>query len=285
MSSTHYRNSTPPKSTRWVTIFIGIALIGVAIWLINMRKAHAVTTDREQTEATDSSCFSLSVDLPSGTPSQIVDYKGYTASFNRNNHTPNFVAWELTSEETNGTVPRLNKFMTDNSIEGSPNNGDYTRSGYDRGHMVPANDMKWSEEAMNDCFYMTNICPQDHDLNNGAWKTLEKKEQDWALRDGKLYIIAGPIYNVSDKKRIGDTGVRVPSSFFKVIVSPTENRGIGFIYPNSYSPGNMKDYSCSIDQIEEITGYNFFPDMSPELESKIEAVASFKEWNQKTIRK
>ena len=134
---------------------------------------------------------------------------------------------------------------------------------------------------MADCFFMTNICPQDHDLNNGAWKTLELKTRDWAIRDSALFIIAGPIYEDSDRKRIGETGVRVPSSFFKVIVAPylDRPRGIAFVYPNMASPGNMKDYSCTIDEVEKITGFNFFPDMSPELEREIESIASFKEWN------
>ncbi len=283
------KKSTAPSARLLVFLFIAVVIIGVGIWIFTSRSetASASASNRNRDPQNGMAPFSLTVALPDGLPSQIVDYEGYTVSFNRENHTPNYSAWELTRDETEGTVKRSNKFMTDNNVYGCPDTRDYTRSGYDRGHLCPANDMKWSEEAMNACFYMTNICPQSHDLNNGAWKTLELKTQDWARHDSVLYIIAGPIYTASDRERIGETGVRVPSSFFKVIVAPAvENpRGIAFVYPNMASPGNMMDYSCTIDQLEEMTGYDFFPDMSPELEKKIEAVTSFKEWNRNRIRR
>lgn len=274
------------KAGTLIIIFLVIIVAGIGIWWFCGRSATVYASNNDgnnqkSAEIVGQSPFSLSVVLPDGMESQIVDYNGYTVSFNKSNHTPNYSAWELTRDETNGTVKRSNKFMTDRNVEGCADTRDYTRSGYDRGHLCPANDMKWSEESMNDCFNMTNMCPQDHDLNNGAWKTLETKSQVWAKRDSLLYIIAGPIYTESDKKRIGDIGVRVPSSFFKIIVAPAlkNPRGIAFVYPNMVCSGNMMDYSCTIDQVEELTGYDFFPDMSPELQAKIEAVTSFKEWN------
>ena len=128
---------------------------------------------------------------------------------------------------------------------------------------------------------MANICPQKHEINNGAWKTLETKERQWAERDSALMIIAGPIYTDQDRERIGRMGVRVPGAFFKVLLAPyLENpRGIAFVYPNMTAPGNMQDYAMSIDDLEKILGYDFFPSLPDDIENKVEPEFSFKEWN------
>lgn len=222
--------------------------------------------------------------VPEGTKEQIVEYEGFRVSFNEDNKTPNWVAWELLGTETDGVEKRYDKFWQDTNVRGCPTTRDYANSGYDRGHLCPAADQKWSRQAMIDCFSLTNIAPQDHALNAGAWSTLEKKERLWAQRDSAIVIIAGPIYEKTDNKKIGEAGVRVPSSFFKVIIAPylDEPRGIGFIYPNMSSPGNMKDYSMSIDEVEKITGIDFFYNLPDDIENRIEAVASFKEWDKRT---
>ena len=221
------------------------------------------------------------VELPENLTSQIKEYAGFTISFNKDNGTPNYVAWELLGSETQGAKGRSNKFWTDPDIEGCPSTADYTRSGYDRGHMCPSGDQKWSEEAMSDCFVMANICPQKHELNNGAWKTLETKERQWATRDSAIMIVAGPIYEKNDKERIGKAGVRVPSAFFKAIISPyvDQPRGIAFVYPNMTAPGNMSDYAMSIDQLEKLLGFDLFPALPVDIETKVESTYSFKEWN------
>lgn len=221
------------------------------------------------------------VGLPDDLTSQIKEYSGFTISFNKDNGTPNYVTWELLENETQGEKGRSNNFWTDSELEGCPSTKDYTRSGYDRGHMCPSGEQKWSEEAMNDCFVMANICPQVHDLNNGAWKTLETKERQWAERDSALMIVAGPIYEKTDKERIGKARVRVPSAFFKVLLAPylDEPRGIAFVYPNMKVVGNMQDYAMSIDELEKILNYDFFPALPDDIENKVESTYSFKEWN------
>ena len=221
------------------------------------------------------------VTLPEDLYSQIKEYIGFTISFNKDNKTPNYVAWELLGDEVKNDIDRTDNFWTDPDIEGCPSTKDYTRSGYDRGHMCPAADQKWSIEAMNDCFVMANICPQDHKLNAGAWNTLENKERQWAKRDSAIMIIAGPLYSADDTNRIGNAKVRVPGAFFKVLLAPyvEEPRGIAFVYPNMTSPGNMQDYAMSIDELEKITGYDFFPALPDELEKTVESSFSFKELN------
>lgn len=214
---------------------------------------------------------------------QIKEYNGFVLSFSSENHTPNWVGWELLSSEVGGSVSRSDKFWTDNEIVGCPTHSDYKHSGFDRGHMIPAADQKWDTEAMNDCFVMANICPQDGALNSGAWNTLEEKCRLWTQRDSAIVIVAGPIYKTSDRKTIGENKVRVPSAFYKVIVAPyLENpRGIGFVYPNMSAPGNMQNYVMTIDDVEELTGIDFFCNLPDDIENEVESVSSFKEWNRR----
>lgn len=223
----------------------------------------------------------LNVEIPKEIPSQIKEYNGFTLSFNKNNATPNWVAWELLGSETQGDAERTNKFWKDDEIDGCAAKSDYKNSGYDRGHMIPAADQKWSEEAMHHSFSMANIVPQDHSLNTKAWNTLEKKCRLWAQRDSALIIIAGPIYEKTDTKRIGYSGVKVPSAFFKVILAPylPQPRAIAFVYPNMRAPGNMQNYSTTIDEVERITGFDFFKSLPDDIENEVESKTSFKEWN------
>ena len=225
----------------------------------------------------------MSVKTPASVTSQLKDYEGFRVSFNKDNRTPNWVSWELLGTETDGAEPRYNKFWTDNEIEGCPDTKDYTNSGYDRGHMCPAADQKWSSTAMIHCFSLANMVPQEHALNNGAWKTLETKERLWAQRDSAIVIVAGPIYEKTDNKRIGNAGVRVPSSFFKVLIAPylDEPRGIAFVYPNMSAPGNMENYVMTIRDVEKLTGYDFFYNLPDDIEEKVETVASFRDWNRR----
>ena len=220
------------------------------------------------------------VDIPKGLASQVKEYTGFTLSFNKDNRTPNYVAWELLGTEVSTEWPRNDNFWQDNDLTGCPKHADYTGSGYDRGHMCPAADQKWSEQAMIDCFVMANMCPQLHDLNAGAWETLENKERTWAKRDSAILIIAGPIHT-EDDKYIEKSKVRIPTAFFKVLLAPylDEPRGIAFVYPNMKCPGNMQDYATTIDEVEKITGFDFFPTLPDDIESKVESSYSFTDWN------
>ncbi|MDE6548730.1 MAG: DNA/RNA non-specific endonuclease [Muribaculaceae bacterium] len=221
------------------------------------------------------------VTIPTGLTSQVKEYTGFTLSYNKDNRTPNYVAWELLGTEVSNEVSRTDNFWQDSDINGCTKHSDYTGSGFDRGHMCPAADQKWSEQAMNDCFVMANMCPQLHDLNAGAWETLESKERIWAKRDSAVMIIAGPIYTEDDNSFIEKSKVRVPGAFFKVLLAPylDEPRGIAFVYPHMKCPGNMQDYATTIDEVEKITGFDFFSELPDEIEEKVEATYSFADWN------
>ena len=221
------------------------------------------------------------VRIPDDIPSQTKHYTGFYVSFNKDNHTPNYVSWELLKSEVGGSVARTDNFWQDKSITGCPDGNAYKGSGYDRGHMCPAADQKWSTTAMNDCFVMANMCPQAPGLNQKAWQTLEDKERNWAIRDGAIWIICGPIYEPTDTQTIGSYKVRVPSSFFKAFLylDGDNSRAIAFVYPNAVAPGNMEEYAMSIDDLEKITNYDFFYALPDDIENKVEATYSFTYWN------
>lgn len=117
-------------------------------------------------------------------PEQILHRKGYTASYNREHKIPNWVAWELTPEKLIERESRTDKFLPDPDLPESQavTTDDYKRSGMDRGHMCPAGDNRWHWKAMQESFYMTNICPQNHNLNRGDWKELEEACRLWAKK-------------------------------------------------------------------------------------------------------
>lgn len=204
----------------------------------------------------------------------IVEYEGYTSSYNVLTQTPEWVAYELTKEETYGEAVREGKFFSPDErvLLPQPDDYDYRGSGWTRGHLAPAADFRWSDDAMWETFHFTNCCPQDEDLNNGMWNTLEKKCRTWARKFGKVYIVTGPITGENRYGTIGDSHVVIPDAFFKAIM--TEHNGnwhsIAFIMQNRSYNKNMQGCAMTVDQLEEATGFDFFSAMDDSTESEAE---------------
>ena len=215
----------------------------------------------------------------------ILKRKNYTLSFNKETNLPNWVAWRLDKEKLVERVSRKGYgFKPDPDINPSQAvvTQDYAHSGYDRGHMCPAGDSRWSGEAMKESFYMTNICPQHPNLNGGDWHELEQACRRWAEKE-KLYIVCGPIlYRKALNPPIGkEHQIRVPDAFFKVILTGVEKgkpRAIGFIYKNSAGNRPLDSYVNSIDQVERITGLDFFSALPDDVENRIEKEYRMEDW-------
>lgn len=244
--------------------------------------------DSSSDESTSSSKKAVAYEIPSpltDRPEQIVKHTGFTISYNKKHNTPNWSAWKLTRKMTQGTLERGTKFWPDPQIPTSyrVNYYEYKESGFDRGHMCPAGDMKWSEDAMHDCFYMSNMCPQVPQLNSGSWKKLEESCRDWAVKEGSIYIICGPIYKKGVKhSTIGiDHSIDVPDSFFKCVLSLRKGheKAIGFIYSNTAQKQSIKNTAMSVDEVEKKTGIDFFPQLEDKLEAKLESQYDVEEWN------
>lgn len=226
----------------------------------------------------------MAVSLPHNTKSKIIEYPGFTVSFNPDYRIANYVAWELTADETDGENQRTNKFKKDPDVKHCPTPDDYRNSGYDRGHLAPAADFKWNAEAMQATHYMTNICPQDKELNRGAWNTVEKNCRNWARRDSAIIIIAGPVIDDNIHTYIGENHVAVPNQFFKVVLAPYSNppRAIAFLMDNSYIKGGAQTTVTTIDEIERITGFDFFSVLPDDIEDKIESESHYQQWQKKS---
>ena len=226
---------------------------------------------RESNKQADTS--RMEIPLMNKEQGQIIQRTGYTLSYHAKHKTPQWVAWELTKEETRGNEERTNEFQPDPDVMGAKVvTYDYSHSGYDRGHMAPAGDMKWSKKAMQESFYMSNICPQDHNLNTEDWNDLENKSREWARRYGKVYIVCGPIYNGTRNEYIGDHRVKVPDAFFKVILINHDRKqaALGFYFENKAGERPLSEYLVSVDKLEDMTGLDFFSALPDEIENRLE---------------
>lgn len=219
-----------------------------------------------------------------GWKEQIIEHTGYTVSYNSDWKIPNWVAYELTDKEAEGNIPRHNKFEPDPmvSVFESADTQDYTNSGYDRGHMAPAGDMKWSREAMIESFYLSNVCPQNQNLNRGIWNDLEQQVRDLAKQKGKIYVVCGPIVS-KEPKTIGYHKVAVPDAFFKVLLQNVngEYAAIAFMFPNKSGHKLLSTYAMSVDDIEVVTGIDFFPSLPDGIEEAVESQVDFTKWTVK----
>lgn len=214
---------------------------------------------------------------------QVIRHEGYTVSYNSDYRIANWVAYELTEKEAKSKkAERSNKFVPDPLAKGaSATNEDYTRTGYDRGHLAPAGDMKWSAKAMRESFYLSNICPQKPGLNRGIWKELEEQCRLWAMDNGALLIVTGPVMT-PDMKRLGKNRVGIPRTFYKVICTITGNeyKGIGFLFDNKdYGKTSLESMVVPIDSVEKVTGIDFFPALPDATEKKMEATVDRKAWS------
>ena len=226
----------------------------------------------------------LDVIVPKNVANQRINHTYYVCYFNADHRIPNCVIYDISATEISqcnapGAEKRKNyKFYADPLCSDSPDWYEYKNSGYDRGHMAPANDMKFNPTAMSECFYMTNMCPQIHALNDGCWRQLENSCHNWALRDKRLIIASGPILK-QDMAKIGpNDDISVPGAFFKVIYAPEKGRAIGFIFNNEKISGSYTKYVVSVDDIERMTGLDFFSSVDDKIENAMEKKSTFDEW-------
>ena len=221
----------------------------------------------------------LTVGIPHGMSDTLVKRDAFDVHFNSGRGIANCAAYELTRNELDGAAVRSSEFMPDPRVKGCPSPQDYSGSGMDRGHLVPAGDLKWSETAMRQSFLMTNICPMHKALNEGGWAKLEEKVREWTARDSALLVFTGPIVSDSDTTLQGGR-VAMPGAYYKVIMAPCVRplRVIAFIYPNGHSGGRLRQYAVSVDEVERLTGLDFFPTLPPDEQQRVESTVHLDAW-------
>ena len=214
----------------------------------------------------------------------IIEHMGYALSYNSDYRVPNWVAYELLATELEtGFRSREDSFEPDPLVKGrQAYDRDYVGSGYDRGHMAPAADMRWSSQTMKESFYLSNVCPQNHNLNSGAWNDLEKQVRYEARYYKKVWVVCGPIFEYNNPRHIGQNHVMVPDSFFKALLARKKDgsyAAIGFIFPNEACVRNLTFYAMTVDELEEKLGMDLFFNLDAKDQDEAEAVMDpFGDW-------
>ena len=217
-------------------------------------------------------------------PSLLLERCCYTMSYNANTRQPNWVMWQLTEDHVMQRKEGVwNEYREDSelSLEIRATLADYASSGYDRGHMCPGGDCNWDDEGRDETYVLSNMCPQNPNLNRGDWKEIEMACRKWAKQYGNIYIVCGPIFLKSQEhEKIGPHQIPVPEAFFKVVlcVESFNPKGIGFICRNT--DGNRKKdfYVNSIRQVERVTGYQFFPNLEDSIKSLVYDMDDINNW-------
>lgn len=215
---------------------------------------------------------SAGAELPAYSKSEdIVRHLGYTASYNHTTLCPDWVAWELTRDEEAGQLNDQYSFSRDPDVKfPKASREDYSNSGWDKGHMAPRADMKWSRKALEESYYFTNICPQNHEMNSQAWRKIEELTRRMARRYGSVLVVCGPIYDSTAHRHIGPACVHVPDRFFKALAIRTTDgwQTVGFIVENNRQDGSPRRYAVSVDNVEATIGRDLFPTLPNDAEGK-----------------
>lgn len=218
--------------------------------------------------------------LPSSTTNQIIAHKYYTLSYNEAHEQAEWVAYELKGIKAYHDYDRP-FFIEDKMVTtGSADWRNYKRSGYDKGHLCPAGDMKFSKEAYDETFLTSNIAPQKHNFNDGIWNTLEQKVRYWAVKYDGIYVVTGGVLN-DNLKTIGNEAVAVPEYFYKVLLdtSKGEYKMIGFLVPAVDSKKPLYEFVVPVDEIEKMTGIDFYPSLNDNMENILEKSSDYKAWS------
>ncbi len=244
--------------------------------------SKSVVVKKKVAEGNDKNASSfLDIGLPiSETKMPIIHRKSYSLSYNSKLKLPNWVIWHLISEHSDGPVRRSNAFYEDEEVPAPRATiDDYRGSGWSRGHMCPAGDNKWDETAMYESFSLINVCPQDASLNSGLWNRIEIDCRRWAQKFGSVYIVCGPVLYNQEHETIGVNKVVVPEAFFKVVLClEGKPKAIGFVVKNNAGTKKKDQYVNTVDEVERITGYDFFPALPDGIENEVEAHASIDDW-------
>jgi len=219
--------------------------------------------------------------LPTSTTGQIVHHEGYSLSYSEQHEQAEWVAYELKKAHLSNTNIKRPYFEVDKAVKTKAAHWrNYKKSGYDRGHLCPAGDRKYSQFAHDETFLTSNISPQKHAFNSGIWNRLEQKTRYWARKYDGVFVVSGGILK-GKMKTIGEEKVSVPNQFYKVLIDTNsgDTKVLAFLMPHKASNRPLYEFVVSVDEIEILTGIDFFTELEDEIENRIEASADYKNWS------
>ena len=223
----------------------------------------------------------LTLGVP-GPADTIIEREGYALGYIEKHEQPAWVQYVLTADEVSHvTANRSDDFRADPYVPtGSATPQDYTRSGYDRGHLAPAADMGYSDRTMSESFYMSNISPQTPQFNRGIWSKLEKQVRHFAVKEKRIVVVTGPILPAEKTITIGANQVTVPEYFYKVIYDTTSpEKMIAFVLPNQGSNADLRSFAVTVDYVEELTGLDFFCNVPQPKQEQLERTITVENWD------
>lgn len=218
--------------------------------------------------------------IPSSTAGQIVHHSHFSLSYNEAYEQAEWVAYVLKKEHMTYDDRKRPYFIEDPYVATkSADWRNYKGSGFDRGHLVPAGDRRFAKQAYDETFYTSNISPQDRAFNAGIWNRLEKQTRNWAKRYSTVYVFTGGVLT-KGLDEIGDEDVAVPTYFYKIIAK--ENKGtmevLGFLMQGIEQNKPLQRFVVPIDRIEQLTGIDFFYQMSQASQKAFEEKVDLNNW-------
>ena len=218
--------------------------------------------------------------LPSTSTGVIVEHNHFKLSYNEDFEQAEWVAYMLKRSHLTYDDRDRPYFIEDPKVKTkSADWRNYKGSGYDRGHLCPAGDRRFSEFAYNETFYTSNISPQDREFNAGVWNRLEIQVRQWAKRYGDIFIVTGGVLE-EGLDEIGDEDVDVPKYYYKIVAKgDRENlKMIAFLIPNYESTEPLHHFVVPVDKVEKVTGLDFFRKLPNSTESKLESQSTLAGW-------
>ncbi|CAM1351128.1 DNA/RNA non-specific endonuclease [Tenacibaculum crassostreae] len=263
------------STSRKIKVIITIIVLVVGYWLQQKENTNTTSSPEEATKVLD---FNY---LPTSTTGVIVKHNGYQLSYKEQHEQAEWVAYSLHKNDIAYTNHKRPFFIEDPKVTTkSADWRNYKNSGYDKGHLCPAGDKRYSKKAHDETFFTSNISPQNHEFNSGIWNKLEQKTRYWAKKYNHLYVVTGGVLE-SNLKTIGKEKVSVPNYFYKVLLDYTEPeiKAIAFLLPHKDSKKPLYEFVISIDELEQKTGVDFFPELPNDIENKLEATTNYKNWS------
>lgn len=237
------------------SILILVCIVG--FWLFENFYTPAVYSEKSNEIVSNEFPEEL---LPTSTTGEIVKHSFFTLSYNELYEQAEWVAYVLDKNHLTYDDRKRPYFIEDPFVSTkSADWRNYKGSGYDRGHLLPAGDRRFSKQAYHETFYTSNISPQNREFNAGIWNDLEQQTRRWAKRYGTLYVFTGGVLE-KGLDEIGDEEVAVPDLFYKIIARKQGDEiiSIAFLMPNESVSDPMNTYIVSIDEIEQDTQIDFF---------------------------
>lgn len=214
----------------------------------------------------------------------VIKHDYYTIGYFESYRIPLWTYYESTKEVIlQCHLPRKGSFHADPAVSlVQADDNDYAMP-FEKGHLVPCEPMTFSEESMRQTFYYTNCVPQYEKVNSGRWKSLEKLVNNWAIDNEEVMIFTGNVVTGRSGRR-GPHDVTIPDYCFKIVLDHREPeiKAIAFLVPNQDKKMDaLKTYVKSIDEIEALTGFDFFADLPPAEQEKFESVSDPAKWDWK----